>query len=151
DFARGRDKLDKYRMLVFASSPYVLEGLPDRVLEWIHKGGIAYFSGWWGLATPTGQEQTQLLAKVFQTDAVAFPLKDPKEWAALEASGGWDWRFNLSILTKNPKAEVLMKEKDGSPRLVAIPYGKGRVFIQSMPDIHGEAVREVFKNIVNVF
>ena len=128
DLLRGLDDLKQFRLLFFTSSPYVSGDLPVRVREWIREGGIACFSGMWGLATPLGQPQTQVLAEAFSTEPEVFPPADPGDRAAITEGGRWDWRYNLASLAANPKAEVLLKDPEGRPLVVSIAYGEGTYF-----------------------
>ncbi|MAE64444.1 MAG: hypothetical protein CMJ18_09255 [Phycisphaeraceae bacterium] len=113
----GRDRLDRYDVLILPYVPYFDDGFGEKLLEWVRDGGTLIAAGPFGLYGKHGAEYEHGATKVFADTKFSYPTPEGR-------TVDWAWRA----------------ERQGSPvtepHLVA-PYGKGKVMLT----LHGRALQ----------
>src|SRR5436190_9695059 len=110
--------LDAHKVIILPQAPCFPEGLAERLLTWVKRGGTLISIGVPGIWDAYGQEDGQIIKEVFGKSRIEDeqPGKWKWAWEMEKASSGVNWRTN-----------------DGSGKVLAAmaTYGKGRVLVSS--------------------
>jgi len=146
----NRENINNYKIILLGSR-HLKDGLEDKLLSWVKRGGRLILSGPAGIYDKFGRYNGKLLKKVFGIERIEYAPEKAENLGIIKGSNinvdisGEKKFFHLiTSFHKKPGVKVIAVYKDNSPAILKTKYGKGSVCFSLFPVSRTEKLAPLF-------
>lgn len=130
--ATDQEDLKGFDVIIAPCSTHLPPLARWRLLRWVKKGGTLIGSGPVGARDHYGRSRLGITNQVFKLDAPKLIVANPPSSHQADSARAATWYWDYSRASENG-AKVLKTLPNGSPLIIASPYGAGNVIMTAVP------------------